>query len=123
MRVQNDILFAIRNRDPRAGHLLYDTYAAALYGNILRLIPEPGKASTILEESFIEIWRTISLYNESHCKLYTWMFAITMKHCNKHLKLTQMSLMKLVIPRQVINGYKFELNRVQDPIDHSPAKI
>jgi DNA-directed RNA polymerase specialized sigma24 family protein len=53
--------------------LMYKQYSALLYGAILAKTVDENRASVILEQTFIMAWETISTFDESKCKLFTWL--------------------------------------------------
>jgi len=78
-------LNCLRTQDEIAFKSLYKQYSAALYGNILRTVKEDARAKYILECTFVEIWNSISLYDETKIKLFTWLNQIA----GKHIKLSE----------------------------------
>lgn len=63
----------LRAHDKQAFKLLYQKYAACLYGSILTDIKEPYKAELILEKVFLTAWETISTFDETKIRLFTWL--------------------------------------------------
>lgn len=55
---------------------LYDHYAAALNGIILRIVQDPDRASDVLQDAFIKIWKNIDSYQAGKGTLFTWMLNI-----------------------------------------------
>jgi RNA polymerase sigma-70 factor (ECF subfamily) len=72
---------------------LYDSYAAALWGLILKITPDQGVATEILKESFINIEEKRSEYDHSKVKLFSWMVGITLNQCVKRLPMSRTELM------------------------------
>jgi RNA polymerase sigma factor (sigma-70 family) len=70
----------LKSRDEKALSLLYDKYAAALYGMILKIVKREELAEDVLQESFIKIWSSISQYDASRGRLFTWMLNICRNH-------------------------------------------
>jgi DNA-directed RNA polymerase specialized sigma24 family protein len=62
---------------------LYDRYAPALYGLVLKVTPDSIGAAKALEESFLKIWRERETYDSSKSTVFTWMLVITLKHCTE----------------------------------------
>lgn len=56
---------------------LYDAYAPALYGMLLRLVKDPACAENLLQEAFVKIWSTSRRYDPQQGRLFSWMIAIT----------------------------------------------
>jgi RNA polymerase sigma factor (sigma-70 family) len=66
----------LRQRDEGAVSLLYDKYAAALMGAIIRVVPNKAIAEEVLQDVFTKIWRNIEQYDTSKGKFYTWIVNI-----------------------------------------------
>jgi len=70
------VISLIRDRDELGLSYLYDHYAAALNGIILRVVGCEKSAEEILQQTFLKVWDKIDLYNEEKSTLFTWMAAI-----------------------------------------------
>ena len=66
----------IQAGDKNALFALYDKYAAALYGVIVRMCKEKEVAEDILQETFVKIWEKIQTYDASKGRFYTWSYRI-----------------------------------------------
>jgi len=55
---------------------LYDRYGRSLYGIIFTIVKTESDAENLLQDSFVKIWRNISLYDASKGRLYTWLVVI-----------------------------------------------
>ncbi|MEM9077387.1 MAG: RNA polymerase sigma factor [Bacteroidota bacterium] len=62
--------------DNSALYQLYDKYSGALYGVILRMCQNEDEAQDLLQETFVKIWKSISQYNASKGRFYTWAYRI-----------------------------------------------
>lgn len=56
---------------------LYDHYAPALYGVVLRIVKMEGIAEEVMQDAFLKIWNNIGQYDNSKGRLFTWMFNLT----------------------------------------------
>jgi RNA polymerase sigma-70 factor, ECF subfamily len=56
--------------------VLYDRYAAMLFGVIKRVVSEQADAENILQDCFVKIWRNVGSYDDTKGKLTTWMLNI-----------------------------------------------
>jgi RNA polymerase sigma-70 factor (ECF subfamily) len=72
---------------------LYDSYAAALWGLILKLTTDHRLATEILKDSFINMEEKRSEYDHSKVKLFSWMVGITMNQCVRRLRMSNTELM------------------------------
>lgn len=66
----------LRQRDEPAFHTLYDQYAPALYGVILKIVRDEEAANDVLQDSFVKIWRNIPSYDAQKGRLFTWLLNI-----------------------------------------------
>ena len=71
-----EIVRLLRIKDEKALSYLYDNYSGALNGIIKRIIKSEKQAEEILQQTFLNIWENIALYDESKSQLYTWMSRI-----------------------------------------------
>ncbi len=74
---EEELVMQLQSRNQQAFSYLYDNYAAALNGIILRLIDNKVIAEDILQEAFIKIWNNFSSYDATKGRLFTWMVNIT----------------------------------------------
>ncbi|GAA4816381.1 RNA polymerase sigma factor [Litoribaculum gwangyangense] len=76
--MQNDIalIIQIQNKDEVALSKLYDNYAPALYGVIIRICKDEQHAQNILQDTFMTIWEKAHQYNSEKGKFYTWAYRI-----------------------------------------------
>lgn len=72
-----DLILLLKKKDQRGYSYLYDNYAPALFGVIVKIIGEREEATDILQECFIKIWRNIENYDSTKGRLFTWMIQIT----------------------------------------------
>ena len=73
---ENDLISGIRNKQRLASEALYDMYSASLYGVIYRIVPDEDLAQDILQETFIKVWNSFSLFDDTKGRLFTWMVNI-----------------------------------------------
>lgn len=78
--VQNipyDLVEKIKSGEKKSFEVLYDQYAPALYGVILKILQQDtASAQDSLQDSFVKIWKNISLYDSSKGSIFTWMLTI-----------------------------------------------
>lgn len=68
-----DLVSALLRKERFAIEVLYDMYSAALYGIIVRIVPEQEAAEDLLQEVFVKIWNSFSGYDADRGRLFTWM--------------------------------------------------
>ena len=73
---ERELVAALRHKDEGAFGYLYDHYAGALYSVIKQIVGEMETSNDVLQETFVNIWRKIDLYDESKGRLFTWMLNI-----------------------------------------------
>ena len=74
---EEELIMLLRNEDKNAFSYLYDNYAAALNGIIMRMVEDNQLAEDILQEAFLKIWNNFKQYDNSKGRLFTWMINIT----------------------------------------------
>ena len=74
---EEELVLLLKQQDQQAFSYLYDNYAAALNGVIIRMVEEPQLAEDILQEAFIKIWNNFKQYDNTKGRLFTWMINIT----------------------------------------------
>jgi RNA polymerase sigma factor (sigma-70 family) len=74
--IENEIVNLLKNGDKKAINLLYEYYADAIYGVILKIISDEDIAQDVLQESFVKIWKNSKKYDSSKAKLFTWLYRI-----------------------------------------------
>lgn len=70
------LLAAVGEGDREAFATLYARTSAKLYGTILRILPEGGKAEDALQDIYARIWRVAASYDPSRGRPITWLAAI-----------------------------------------------
>ena len=76
-KLTDDIGEKLRKGDKAAFEQLYDRYADALYGVVIRMIKDEDVAKDVIQESFIKIWKNASKYDPQKAKIFTWMYQVT----------------------------------------------
>ncbi|AKA35907.1 RNA polymerase sigma factor [Flagellimonas lutaonensis] len=72
----NDLMTRLANGDKQALYIIYDRYAPALYGVILRMCRNRVQAEDLLQESFVKIWQNAHRYDRTKGRFYTWAYRI-----------------------------------------------
>lgn len=71
-----EIIRLLKQKDEKALSYLYDHYAGALNGIIIRILKSDKLAEEVLQQTFMKIWDKIELYDEQKSRLFTWMSRI-----------------------------------------------
>ena len=74
---EEELVFALQEKDQQAFSYLYDNYSGALFGLIYKIVNDKELAEDILQESFLKIWNNFSNYDSSKGRLFTWMLNLT----------------------------------------------
>ncbi len=70
---EETLINGIINGDKVAIDQLYKMYSSALFGIISRIVKFDEVAEDILQDTFVKIWKSISQYDSSKGRLFTWM--------------------------------------------------
>lgn len=74
LRLSEDMLVAgLKNNDGIAMSALYQMYSDSLYKVISTIVVIEEVAQDLLQETFIKIWKSFSMYDSTKGRLYTWM--------------------------------------------------
>ena len=72
----SEVIAEIITKNKDALYRLYDKYAAALFGVILRICQDQALAEDVLQETFVKIWEKIESYDAEKGRFYTWAYRI-----------------------------------------------
>ncbi|MFN3874687.1 MAG: sigma-70 family RNA polymerase sigma factor [Flavobacteriales bacterium] len=75
-RDAHELLKAIASGDEQALAELYDAYAAAINGVVLRMLGDAALAEEALQDTFLRVWRGAADYDPSKGRPFTWMVNI-----------------------------------------------
>jgi len=67
----------IRNGQQEAMAELYDRYGSIVYGVALRVLQDTGAAEDVLQEVFLQLWRTPDSFDASRGNLSAWLAVIS----------------------------------------------
>jgi len=70
-----ELLGALRRRDPAALAVLFDTYADRIYGLALKLVGEPSGAEDVVQESFLKLLTHAEGF-AGRSALATWLYRV-----------------------------------------------
>ncbi|MGO3109706.1 MAG: RNA polymerase sigma factor [Sphingobacterium sp.] len=75
--IAEDTLIALlKKRDRRGFNYLYDNYAGALYGVVIRVVLHKNYADEVIQNVFVKILNHADLFDDKKGRLYTWMINI-----------------------------------------------
>jgi len=70
---ETDLVTGLGTGDKKFLEALYDMYCGSLFGIINRIIKEEEIAEDVLQDTFVRIWQSFTLYDASKGRLFTWM--------------------------------------------------
>lgn len=73
-------------RDPALLEWLYGRHSAAVYGYLRRVLPDEQAAEDILQEVFLQLWRTLPAYDPEQGPLRPWLMAMARSRAVDHLR-------------------------------------
>lgn len=71
------LVSAIRSGDEQAMAQLYERYSSIVYSVALRVLGDTGAAEDILQEVFMQLWRSPDLFDATRGTLPVWLAVIT----------------------------------------------
>lgn len=79
----------LKSGNQKEFEILYDRFADALYGILLRILRDEALAEDTLQEAFMKIWRNAQAYQPEKGTVFTWMLNIARNHAIDRLRSTQ----------------------------------
>ncbi len=73
---EHEIISLLLQKDERAFNYLYDNYAAAIYGVVIKIVCEKEYTDEIMQDVFVRIWKNIQQFDREKGRLYTWMICL-----------------------------------------------
>ena len=65
---------------------LYDRYAGVLYGLLIRILKDTHAAEEVLQDLFLQLWRTASRYDASRGSMTAWLMVIARNRAISRLR-------------------------------------
>ncbi|MFT5819412.1 MAG: RNA polymerase sigma factor (sigma-70 family) [Crocinitomix sp.] len=110
---EEELLHLLATNGKDGMHLLYEKYASALFGIILKIVGSEKIAEDVLQDSFLKIWSNITTYDKSKGRLFTWMLNIAR---NRAIDYTRSKNFKTI--SYTTQTSNLETNNTQLNIDH-----
>lgn len=73
---QAELAERLKRQEKEAMTVLYDQYADALYGVIVRIVKKEEAAAEVLNDALLRIWNKAESYDPAKARLFTWMMQI-----------------------------------------------
>ena len=71
-----ELLRAVARGDEQALAALYDGYRLILFGLLLRILHSRAEAEDVLQEVFMQVWRSASSFDEARGRPFTWLVTL-----------------------------------------------
>jgi RNA polymerase sigma factor (sigma-70 family) len=85
----NELVARLQAKNTEAFAVLYDDYAAALFGIACSIVQDKAAAEDLLQDIFVKIWKHIDSYDPEKGRLFTWLLNITRNTCKDYLRSKQ----------------------------------
>ena len=80
-----EAIATLQAKDPEAMERLVHDHAHRIYGAILRLVHDPDEAQSLVQETFLQAFRSLDAFR-GHSKVSTWLYGIAMNVTRDHLR-------------------------------------
>ena len=85
-RAERKIVAAMRRRDPRGLHLLYEEYGGTTFGFLVSTLRDHHTAQDVQQQVFLEAWQRSESYDADRAGLLTWLMTIARSRAIDHLR-------------------------------------
>jgi RNA polymerase sigma-70 factor (ECF subfamily) len=112
------LVAAIRSGDERAMTQLYDRYSPIVYSVALRVLGDAAAAEDILQEVFMQLWRSPNVFDASRGSLPGWLAVITRNRAIDSLRKRrpETDITEVVVSIEPDFASKADWNRVLEKI-------
>ena len=77
----------VQQRDSTALEMLYDRYGRPVYSLVLRISQQPASAEEIVQDVFLQLWRSAEVFQISRGPLEPWLFTMARNRALDFLRL------------------------------------
>jgi DNA-directed RNA polymerase specialized sigma24 family protein len=85
---------------------MYDSYAPALYGCILKLVPDKKLAGIVLVDSYVRIYGNLHLNKDPREELFPWMLRIVLHQCKFYCHIPNAVILSSLVTSSTTNRKK-----------------
>ena len=82
-----ELMERILSRDSGALETLYDRYARPVYSLVLRISQQPASAEEIVQDVFLQLWKSADRFESSRGPLAPWLFTMARNRALDFLRL------------------------------------
>lgn len=100
-----DLVNRLCKRDPEALGAIYDKYAHAAYGLVLRITHDPGATEDLLQELFIRLWNRARDFDSSRGALGVWILSIARNMAIDHVRSAQARFAQRLAPVEQMDHF------------------
>lgn len=97
----NELVIGLQNKSEEAFSVLYDDYAAALFGIAFKIVRNKMTAEELLQDVFVKIWKHIDTYDATKGTLFTWMLNITRNTCKDYFRTKHYHYQTLIVQEEL----------------------
>lgn len=101
-----DVVVRLCQRDPDALGIIYDRYAHAAYGLVLRITHDPGVTEDLLQELFIRLWNRARDFDSSRGALGVWILSIARNMAIDHVRSAQARFAQRLAPVEQMDHFR-----------------
>jgi RNA polymerase sigma-70 factor (ECF subfamily) len=101
-----ELVARLCQRDPDALSAIYDRYAHAAYGLVLRITHDHGVTEDLLQELFIRLWNRANEFNASRGALGVWILSIARNLAIDHVRSAQARFAQRMAPVEQLDHYR-----------------
>lgn len=101
-----ELVSRLCQRDPDALGAIYDRYAHAAYGLVLRITHDPGVTEDLLQELFIRLWNRAGEFNAGRGALGVWILSIARNLAIDHVRSAQARFAQRMAPVEQLDHYR-----------------
>lgn len=80
------VLAAIARKDPAAMETFFDRYRVLCYSLALRVLADPQDAEDVVQEAFVNVWRSAPTYRPDASSPRSWLLSIVHHRCIDKLR-------------------------------------
>lgn len=73
---EEHIISLLKKKDEKAMEIIYDRWAGAIYGMIVKIVKDESLAQDTLQNVMLKIWKNSDQYQSTKSKLFTWIYQI-----------------------------------------------
>ena len=112
------LVSAIRSGDEQAMAQLYDRYSPIIYSVALRVLGDTGAAEDILQEVFLQLWRSPDMFDASRGSMPGWLAVIARNRAIDFLRKRrpETDITEVVVAVEPDLAVKAEWSRAADKI-------